>query len=185
MKYRRECLLVLAFVVIAGMVAWKKLRPAPPIVQPTFSKGEFTPPSFQLHDHHSRMVRLEAYRGRHPILVVFYVASQGPDHHPLLKSLRDEYEEFSKRGIKIFAISAATPYLNREAFKRGGTFPFPILSDPMLQAHHAWKAYDTEQNRPRQAAFVIDRRGMGRWYKADPDLPESASPILEQFDSLK
>lgn len=185
MQFRREWLLIAAFMVIAGMVGWKLTRPHQTFQQPELLRGEFIPPGFQLHDSRSHMVRLEAFQGRHPILVVFYVASQGPDNHPLLQSLRDNFKEFSQRGIKTFAISASTPYFNREAFKRGGEFPFPLLSDPTLQAHHLWKAYDSEQNRPRQVVFVIDRRGVGRWYKAEPDLPQDAAPILEQFDSLK
>jgi peroxiredoxin len=59
-----------------------------------------------------------------------------------LKSLRDNFQEFQRRGIKVLAISASTPYFNREAFKRGGEFPFPLLSDPTLQTHHTWNAYD-------------------------------------------
>ena len=184
MRFRREWILVGAFLIIAGMVAWKMTRP-PQAVQSVAAAGEFLAPPLQLHDHRSRMVRLAAFQGRHPILVLFYVSSAGPDHHPLLVSLREHVKEFEKRGIKILAISAATPYLNREAFKRGGEFPFPILSDPTLQAHNAWNTYDTERNQPRQAAFVIDRRGVVRWYKADPDLPQEAAPILEQFDALK
>lgn len=183
-RFRREWLLIVAFLVIAGMVAWKLTRPPQQSPSGTASAGEFFAPPFQLHDHRSRMVRLAAFQGRHPVLVVFYVAS-APDQHPLLADLRKRFKDFEQRDIKIIGISAATPYMNREAFKKGGDFPFPLLSDPTLQAHRTWNAFDTERTQPRQAAFVIDRRGVVRWYKADPDLPKDASLLVEQFDALK
>ena len=183
MRFRREWFLVIAFFVIMGMVLYKKMQsPQGPTLVYSASNGEFPAPPLQLHDHRSRMTRLAAYQGRHPILVVFYLASQGPDHHALLLDLRKRFEEFQKRGIKILAVSAATPYYNREAFKRGGDFPFSFLSDPTLQAHSAWRTFDTERTQPRQSAFLIDRRGIVKAVLTKDQFPTTAEELLKQFD---
>src|SRR5262249_16421102 len=117
---RRILVLPLAAVIIAGLVTYKLLQKHPPR-PPTLSASPavFPAPLFQLHDEHSKMFRLARYLGRHKILVVFFDPSAGADQNPQLQLLKQDFAALKSTGAYILAISAATPFANRESIKRG------------------------------------------------------------------
>lgn len=178
--------LPLAGVAILAAVGYKLSHPKSSLLSPEgVAPGAQIAPPFQLHDQNSKMVRLAAYQGRHKIVVLFYSATPSADKHPELLWLRDHEPEISKGGTKIFPISTATPYFNREAIKRGGKFPFPLLSDPTLQAHQDWKVLDEETKQPVPGLFILDHLGIIRFSQVGETPPLEMPRILEILPTLK
>lgn len=179
-------ILPLAGAMIIGAVAYKLSHPKSSLLSPqgVTADAEIAPP-FQLHDQNSKMVRLAAYQGRHKIVVLFYAANPPADKNPELLWLRDHESEIVQGGAKIFPISTATPYFNREAIKRGGKFPFPLLSDPTLQAHQAWRVLDPETKQPVPGLFLLDRLGIIRFSQIGEKPPLEMKKILEILPTLK
>jgi peroxiredoxin len=163
--------------VIAGLVAFKLTRHYAPPSEEIATVARATP-LFKLEDQHSQIVRLEAYVGRHKLLIVFYDGSQGPERSVLLTLLRNHFPDLQAAGAVVLAISAARPSQNRYGLnlerRQASTgnpgasaadgelrYPFPVLSDVRdYQVHRQYGAYDEQAQQPREAVFVVDRAGL-------------------------
>jgi peroxiredoxin len=118
------------------------------------------------------------------------------------------YPKFQERGILPVAISVDRI---EEAAKTQATYtiPFPVLSDPDLAAHSAFRVIhqadesevarlkgfgiDLENSSGRThhmiaipSLFIIDRDGIARWAHADADykVRPSTDQILQVLDGL-
>ena len=156
-----------AAVVIAGLVAYRSMRPpAPAPTADVVARAVRPAPLFRLNDERMRPVRLEAYVGRHKLLVVFFDGERSPDPSPLLLELRDGLEKITAAGAKVFAISGSVPARHRELIEREGPFHFPMLSDILESGvygvHRQWGAFDERADRPIEAVFIVDGAGIVR-----------------------
>jgi peroxiredoxin len=105
-----------------------------------------------------------------------------------LRSFQDQLPEFTKRGIKVVAISVDPPATTRQHLARTG-WTYTFLSDPEAKAI---KAYDlvhpVGENMviARPAEFLVDPTGTVRWRDLTEDLRVRTRPekVLEVFDSL-
>ena len=169
-----------------------------------------TPRDAVLEDLSGSKVDLaELAEQRGPLLIVFYRGGWCPYCNFEIHELSASYPEYRKRGILPVAISVDKP---SEATKTVETYtiPFPVLSDPDLLAHDAFrvvhtadpaeaaklKGYgiDLEQSSGRShhkfaipALFVVDQSFTVRWAHADPDYkvrPRTAQ-ILGAIDGLR
>ncbi len=68
-------------------------------------------PTFELFDQKSRLVKLDAFLHRHPILIVFFDGAAGPDASETLRKLRDYYPALKENDVVVLAVS--TFCLNR------------------------------------------------------------------------
>ncbi|MGE0454766.1 MAG: peroxiredoxin family protein [Vicinamibacteria bacterium] len=141
-------------------------------------------------------------------LLVFYRGGWCPYCNFQIRQLTETYPELRRRGVTPVAISVDRV---QEAARTQATYeiPFPVLSDPDLAAHRAYRVLhqadaaevarlgaagiDLERSSGRAhhviatpALFVIDREGVVRWAHADPDYKVRPSPaqILAAIDGL-
>ena len=143
-------------------------------------------PGFEALDAENHLVRLGAWLGRHGVIVVFFDGEQGADVNPDLLHLRDRMAELKSMDIKVVAVTAAIPQVNRAAMNRaGGIFPFPIVSDvdPQssegnLRIHRHWGRLDSVTNLPLGGVFFIDRKGQVAYVGPIPKPYDNVDQIL-------
>ena len=157
----RILLLPIAAAIITGLVAFKMTRP--PQARQFGTADERRPaPAFPALDSRNKLFKLDAYLGRHEILLIFFDGETGADRDPVLQRVRQSLNGLKRRDVKVVAISAALPQHNRQAVARGGDFGFPLLSDPEFLIHRRWGRYDEDQQRPLTGVFLIDRAGAAK-----------------------
>jgi len=168
-----------------------------------------TPPDAVLEDLSKGKVDLaELAEKRGPLLVVFYRGGWCPYCNFEIHELAVAYPDYQKRGILPVAISVDKPSESAETAATY-TIPFPVLSDPDLRAHQAFRVVhtadetevlklkgagiDLEEASGRThhefaipALFVVDRSFTVRWAHADPDykVRPRTSQILGVIDGL-
>jgi peroxiredoxin len=143
-----------------------------------------------------------------PLLLVFYRGGWCPFCNFQIRELTREHSKLAKRGVTLVAVSVDQV---SEAAKTSASYeiPFPVLSDPDLQAHEALRVVhqaspgeieklkgvgmDIEQSSGKKhhkfavpAVFIVDHAGVIRWAHANLDykLRPSAAQLLEVIDGL-
>ena len=167
---KREALLLAAGVVILLLVVWRQQQlqnwQHDPARAVTTIRG--LAPRFTLADNHRKIVKLERLLGRHRVVLVFFDAELGVDQDPRTKILIDNFAAMNAAGVKIIAVSTATPFTNEEAEKRlGHKLPFPVLTDIEMNknhpeptpAHRLYGLIDAKSQTPRAGLFLIERDG--------------------------
>ena len=169
---RRALVLPIAAAAIAALCVYRLTRTEPARSGLLLPPERRPAPLFELLDHHSpqRVVRLSAYLGRQPVLVVFFNGAAGVDRDSTLQRVRQWHEQIARGGTIVIAVSTALPQENRKIIERVGELPFVLLSDPGLDAHRAWGRVEQQTGRPLPAAFLIDRAGQVAW-KGDRPAP--------------
>ncbi len=136
-----------------------------------------------------------------PVLLVFYRGGWCPYCNYQVHELATAWPEFQSRGVTPVMISVDRM---EEAAKTQASWeiPFPVLSDPDLAAHTAWRVIhhaddaevrklamfgiDVEASSGRAhhdfaipSMFLVDKGGVVRWAHADPDY--KVRPTVEQI----
>ena len=104
-------------------------------------------------------LNLRSFLGDGPLLVLFYTEAETPLCTQQLCAFRDDEEMILELDASIVAISSDTPDV-LEQFRRGHLLPFPLLSDPDLEAADAFGVADAANKRAQRAAFVADADGV-------------------------
>jgi peroxiredoxin len=165
-------------------------------------------PDPQVADGDGQPVKLLSGAGPRGALLVFYRGGWCPFCNAQIHALTRAFDEFRRRGVSPIAISVDRP---EEAARTRASYsiPFPVLSDPDLAAHRAWRVVhevgseeygrlasfgiDLERASGRQhhaiavpALFVVDASGVVRWGHADPDykVRPSIAQLLAVLDRL-
>jgi len=84
-------------------------------------------PDFELVDTELKMRKLEEFKGK-KIILSFFVAASSPVCTTEMCSFRDSWDEISKLGAQVIAISNDGPFANK-AFAEKHNLNFPILGD--------------------------------------------------------
>lgn len=184
---RRTQILVAFTVLIAGASCWRYFNPRPPQSAADVETAFLKPaPTFELFDQKSRLVKLDAFLHRHPILIVFFDGDAGPDASETLRKLRDYYPALKENDVVVLAVSNVLPQQNRA---RGEPFPFPLLSDiggagvrSVVQEWGCAEAPDSEGSvEVKEAMFFINRAGFVTW---EDNHPRPVEKPLELITSL-
>ena len=141
-------------------------------------------PLLQLPDQQSELVRSSRYRGRRKIVVVFFDGEQGAAACRQLIELRDRYGDVEAAGAAVIAISAATPYANRQQIERSGAFPFPLLSDVDYRVHRQWGLRTERAAAPQTGLFLVDRGGLIRFQQTGPETFLRADDVLKELAAM-
>ena len=104
-------------------------------------------------------LNLDNYLGDGPLLILFYSEANTPLCTQQLCSFRDDEEMIRELHASAVAISA-DPLEELLRFDEKHLFPFPLLSDPSLDAAEAFGVVDDTGKRAQRAAFVADLNGV-------------------------
>ncbi|MEE8256152.1 MAG: redoxin domain-containing protein [Nitrosopumilaceae archaeon] len=131
-------------------------------------------PNFELVDTELKMRTLEEFRGK-KVILSFLVAASSPVCTTEMCTFRDSWDEISKLGAQVVAISNDGPFANK-AFAEKHNLSFPILGDyksktirdyDVLMPHllHI-KDYDAA----KRSIFIVDKNGtiVYKWVSEDP-----------------
>ena len=155
-------------------------------------------PAFVSHSVTGEPVHWNELAEKGPLLVIFYRGGWCPYCNVQIRQLTLAYPEFEARGILPVLISADRPDAASLA-QNHYEIPFPVLSDPDLQAHEAfgvtlevddvtverYKEYgiDLEAWSGRDhhtiavsSAFLVDVDGVVRWAHTSLDYKTRPSP---------
>jgi peroxiredoxin len=139
-------------------------------------------PDFRLKASTGAEIALADYRGRQPVLLLFFPLAFSPVCTRELCSLRDDYARFQEMGAQILAVSVDSPF-TLAAWAEQMKFPFPLLSDFNKEVARRYDALHDDllglRGVAKRSAFVIDREGIVRyaWVSDDPR-------ALPDFDAL-
>ena len=165
-------------------------------------------PEAEVVDFEGRTARLGDLLSKGPTLLVFYRGGWCPFCNFQIRELTTAYPEFKARGVTLVAISVDK---TEESAKTKATYdiPFPVLSDPGLVAHRAFRVIhraddaevarlkgfgiDLERSSGRDhhaiaipAIFAINKDGVVRWAHADPNykVRPTTRQLLDVLDGL-
>lgn len=166
-------------------------------------------PDAVVHDQTGRVQRLSDLWKEGPILLVFYRGGWCPYCAAQIRELTKAAPEYAKRGIHPVVISVDRVEESAKSQARYA-IPFPVLSDPDLEAHRAYRVLnkndetatatlksfgiDLEKASGRAhhtiaipSVFVIDGGGVVRVAHADRDykVRPSTAQLLSAIDGLK
>jgi peroxiredoxin Q/BCP len=146
-------------------------------------------PDFNLPDQAEKMHKLSDYAGKW-VLLYFYPKDDTPGCTKQACGIRDNYESFTSRGIKVFGVSK-DPIKKHVKFVEKYELPFTLLADEekeSIQAYDSWKLkkfmgreyMGTERN-----SFLIDPEGnIAKIYEKVKPV-DHAELILADFDALQ
>lgn len=145
-----------------------------------------TTPSFALPDiTNGRLVRLSDYKGKQPVLLAFTRIFTEKQYCPLcfphIKALRDNYENFTSKGVEVLMISS-TDEQQSQVVVKDLKLKMPLLSDPSCRVFQAYKVGQA-LGAPLPAQFVLDTQGKLRYKHLFSFISNNASieTLLEQF----
>jgi peroxiredoxin len=168
-----------------------------------------TAPDFELPDSQGRPVKLSQLATDHNVLLVFYRGGWWPYCNFQVRKFSTRFDELDKRRIRPVFVSVDEvdgALVTEQAYH----VPFPLLSDPDLKAHHAFRVAEEvspegvkqlakvgislerwSQRKHRQIAipsiFLLDSQRKVVWAHADRNHRRrpKLNQILAAIDSVK
>jgi len=126
-------------------------------------KGDMAP-DFTLADKEGKSVTLSGFRGR-KVVLYFYPKDNTPGCTRQACAFAGFFAEFRKKDVVVIGISRDSVESHRK-FAEKYNLPFILLSDPELQAIHAYgvwqekKLYGKSSMGVVRTTFIIDEAGM-------------------------
>ncbi|NTW49915.1 MAG: peroxiredoxin [Chlorobiales bacterium] len=141
-------------------------------------------PDFTLPDSDGKMVSLSNFAGKR-MLIAFYPGDDTPVCTTQLCSYRDNYSEFTKRGIVVLGISTDSVG-SHKTFGEKNSLPFTLLSDKEKKVCELYDAMSFLGMSQRAYVF-IDEKGIVRLSFSEllPVFYRSTQDLLSQIDSIK
>lgn len=144
-------------------------------------------PAATLSDAESKEMVLSPPKER-PRLVIFYLGKGCSHCMEQLNAFAPLAKRYTEAGIDLVAVGTDTPEGLKETFAEGGKenskFPFPLLSDPSLDAFKAFRAYDDFEKMPLHGTFLIDSGGGIRWQEIGYEPFMKPEWLLEECQRL-
>lgn len=144
---------------------------------------------FELLDSNNKPVSLSDYLGK-KVVVYFYPKNNTPGCNSQACSFRDEYEEYTKRGIVVLGISK-DPVNSHKNFQEKFSLPFKTLSDEELDVIKYFGAYGEKSMFGKKylgvirSTFVIDENGILVLALPKVNAKNNAKDVLKLIDELK
>lgn len=120
-------------------------------------------PEFTLKDQAGNDVSLSDYKGKQPVVLVFYPFTFTGVCQGELCEIRDDPSTFDSAGAAVLAISCDTRHAQAQWAEQQG-FTFPVLSDfwPHGEVAKAYGVFNEQLGCANRASFVIDKDGIVR-----------------------
>jgi peroxiredoxin Q/BCP len=123
-----------------------------------------TAPDFTLQDENGSPVSLADFQGK-KVILYFYPEAMTPGCTTEACDFRDNLNSLESAGYQVLGISRDEPAKNLQ-FKEQENLNFPLLSDPDLTVHHAYRAYGEKSLYGKtvtgvlRSTFVLDEKNV-------------------------
>jgi hypothetical protein len=159
-----------ALLLIAGLVAWKRLRPVPlenrSMGRQAAAGLDHPLPHWALFDQRNRLVRVDRYRGRHALLI--QAGGGTPRSDDAWRALDETAPRFESAGWIVLRVNSCRPAENRPEAGSTDSAATIWLSD-LDGRVQAELAAAVEESRPAStvAGAAKDAFSHVRWYHVD------------------
>ena len=118
-------------------------------------------PEFSLINQFGETVSLSDFKGKRPVVVVFYPLSFSGICTGELCELRDNFAAFEAEGIELLAISVDSKFVQKKFAEQEG-YEFSVLADfwPHGEVAQAYGVFLEESGISNRATFVINSDGI-------------------------
>jgi peroxiredoxin len=117
-------------------------------------------PDFELVNQYGETVKLSDFRGKKPVVVVFYPLSFSGICTGELCEIRDNFAKFEKEDVELLAISVDSKFVQKQFAEHEG-YKFSVLADfwPHGAVAQAYGVFIEEAGIANRATFVINKDG--------------------------
>jgi len=118
-------------------------------------------PDFELNNQHGELVKLSSYRGKKPVVLVFYPLSFSGTCTGELCELRDNISMFETADAELLAISVDSKYTQKIFADQEG-YKFQVLADfwPHGGVAKQYGVFMEEAGIAKRGTFLIDKEGV-------------------------
>ena len=146
-------------------------------------------PKFELVDGDLKFRSLDEFKGK-KVVISFFVAASSPVCEVELCTFRDRWNEISKLGAQVIAISNDGPFANK-AFAEKNNYNFPVLGD---YESKTIRDYDVllpdllhvkNYNAAKRSVFILDsdHKIIWKWIVDDPLKEPNYDEIIQVLKS--
>lgn len=117
-------------------------------------------PDFELINQYGETVKLSDFRGKKPVVLVFYPLSFSGICTGELCEIRDNFAKFDKENVELLAISVDSKFVQKKFAEHEG-YKFSVLADfwPHGAVAKAYGVFLEEAGISNRATFVINTDG--------------------------
>ena len=143
-------------------------------------------PDFTVKNQNGESVKLSDYRGQRVVLY-FYPKDDTPGCTKQACSLRDSFDVFEEKGIKVFGVSTDDEN-SHQKFISKYALPFDLLADTEKEIVNAYGVYGEKTNYGKKymginrTTFLIDESGVIKKIFDKVNVSEHADEVLEAFE---
>jgi peroxiredoxin Q/BCP len=136
-------------------------------------------PAVEPKNQEDQVVKLAEVGAKGYTLVYFYPKADTPGCTKQACSLRDAYDQLTKKGVRIYGVSLDKVEAQK-AFKQKYQLPFELLADPEGKVVEAFGVPKTLGFAKRQAFLFKD--GKLVWADQNASTDKQAEDVLKQLD---
>ena len=117
-------------------------------------------PEFELVNQFGETVKLSDFRGKKPVVMVFYPLSFSGICTGELCEIRDNFAKFENENVELLAISVDSKFVQKQFAEHEG-YKFSVLADfwPHGGVAKAYGVFIEEAGIANRATFVINKDG--------------------------
>lgn len=142
----------------------------------------FAAPKVEAQDQDGKTVKLEDYYKKGITLVYFYPKASTPGCTKQACSLRDAYEELTKKNVQVIGVSM-DKVESQKKFQDKNKLPFTLLADHDGKVVKAFGVGSTLGFASRQAFLIKD--GQVIWHDKKASTSEQAADVLRVLAEMK
>jgi peroxiredoxin len=118
-------------------------------------------PDFTLANQYGANVTLSDFRGKKPVVLVFYPLSFSGVCTGELCEIRDNFDNFASKDVELLAVSVDSKYVQKVFAEQEG-YNFSVLADfwPHGQVAKDYGVFLEEHGIANRGTFVIDKGGV-------------------------
>ncbi len=118
-------------------------------------------PDFTLANQFGENVTLSDFRGKKPVVLVFYPLSFSGVCTGELCEIRDNFDKFASSDVELLAISVDSKYVQKDFAEHEG-YKFSVLADfwPHGKVAQDYGVFLEEHGFANRGTFVIDKDGV-------------------------
>jgi len=141
-------------------------------------------PDFTLPSTSGDKVSLSSLRGK-PVLIAFFPLAFSGTCTEELCEMRDDHEQFTKRGVTILPISVDHTYSLKE-YKAKHDMKVDLLSDFKREVSRSYGVLIDDRYYAKRAYFLLDGHGVIRWAHVEetPNHRRENSELLAAIDAV-